>query len=44
MDFGNILVIVMCVLVVGVGLYTFLSEYVFHKEKEDKEEEELQNK
>lgn len=39
MSFDNVLVIIMCVLVVGVGLYTFLSEYVFHKDDDDDQQE-----
>ena len=43
MDFGNILVIFMCVVVVGVGLYSFLSEYIFNKEADTKEKTEKQD-
>lgn len=43
MDFGNILVIFMCVVVVGVGLYSFLSEYIFNKEKDTEEKTEKQD-
>lgn len=43
MDFGNILVIFMCVVVVGVGLYSFLSEYVFNKETDGEEKTEPQD-
>ena len=43
MDFGNILVIFMCVVVVGVGLYSFLSEYVLNKETDVEEKVEKQD-
>lgn len=43
MDFGNILVIFMCVIVVGVGLYSFLSEYVLNKDKDIEEKTEQQD-
>ena len=39
MDFGNVLVIIMCVIVVGVGLYTFLSEYILNKQDDAQEKD-----